>query len=107
MESAENITYFESTDSAATQAGSCSARICGATENICSLMLHFDSFVIAGPSTSMDTMATATGGMPLGTNGNVPVSLKGQCLTDRFTVSGRRGSNDNTICGINSGEHSK
>ena len=106
LESTENITYFESTDSAATEPGSCSARICAATNNICRIRLDFDSFVITGPSTDTVTQLTATGGIPAGMDGNVPVALKGQCLTDRFSVSGDRGSSSNTICGVNSGEHS-
>ncbi len=40
-------------------------------------------------------------------SGDVDLSPVTQCLTDRFSVSNADGPNPPTICGTNTGEHSK
>ncbi len=79
------------------------------------LRLDFDNFMIAGPSMATATTllrkvnsgdATAKATNPLAAS-VVKLSAFGQCLTDRFSVSNPDGPNPPTICGINSGEHSK
>jgi len=102
---AENCTYFESRGG---EQGACSIQICPCSSGICQMRLDFTNFVVTGPSTSIATVGTATNGQPA-PNGKVPYGLKGQCLTDQFTVRTARGGGNGaqppTICGVNSGEH--
>ena len=70
------------------------------------LRLDLDTFVITGPTTS----STVPGNL-LVLNGEantagVASGYVGQCLTDTFSVT-NGGSSAPTICGTNSGEHSK
>ena len=54
-EYAQNCTYF---DSSSPTAGSCSARVCEANNNICQMRLDFNTFTLTGPSTSAITEST-------------------------------------------------
>lgn len=99
--SRENCTYFESSS---VPTGACRLEVCKCDDNVCQLRLDFNSFVIAGPSTS-----TITVGKQL--NGNVavaatkPFTPATQCLMDRFSVTNPGSYTPPTICGINTGEH--
>ncbi len=102
----ENCTYF---DSSGVTSGACVAKVCPCADDICQMRLDFTSFQIAGPSTNTNsvTQFKANSGVVL-ENGDVPVTDYGQCLTDSFSVtSGGGGTNPPTICGANTGEHSK
>jgi hypothetical protein len=72
------------------------------------LRLDFETFVITGPSTGSDTQAVdgkAISGV-LGNTGK-DINRASKCLTDIFTVTNPGGNSPPTICGINSGQHSK
>ncbi len=71
------------------------------------MRLDFESFTIAGPSTSTTQIALLKNGANINT-GDQDVSAATQCLTDRFVVTNAGGGiNPPTICGVNTGEHSK
>lgn len=80
----ENGTYFVSPKHPDyfEETGSCQLTIHKMNPNICQFRLDFDQFVLAGPETQNHV-----------------------CNSDQFLVSG--GSPVPTICGTNSGEHSK
>ena len=66
--------------------------------------MDFNSFVIAGPSTSTLTLAYETGGSVTAAAG-VPITGVTQCLTDTFSITGVPGGNPPVLCGTNSGDH--
>ena len=101
--SSENCTYFEAANFGA---GSCKATICPCGSNICQLRLDFTSFVITGPSTTSESTAKAQNGAVRSGAVGKSVSQATQCLTDTFTVT-TNGVMPPTICGINTGEHSR
>ena len=73
------------------------------------LRLDLTTFVITGPAT--DTVAAGTvnilNGQPADlTSTQATGTYVSQCLTDSFSVT-NGGSSAPTICGTNSGEHSK
>ena len=70
------------------------------------IRLDFNTFVIAGPSTSTYSTGQETGGSLTFGNGN-PVTTYTQCSTDTFSVTGTPGGNPPVICGTNTGYHSK
>ncbi|XP_059081957.1 uncharacterized protein LOC131879615 [Tigriopus californicus] len=96
----ENCTYF---DSGNVPAGACRVRICRCDDNVCQLRLDFNSFVIAGPSTSTITIGKQTNGIII--VAGKPVNPATQCLVDRFSVTNPGSSTPPTICGTNTGEH--
>ena len=69
------------------------------------MRLDFSTFVITGPSTSTTTAYSILNGeiTPAGGSG---ASHGTRCLTDTFSVSPAADYNP-TICGTNTGEHSK
>ncbi len=102
----ENCTYFESTGS---EIGACQIEICRCNSNVCQLRLDFNQFVITGPSTDTTTesMLKVINGQVVA-EGAKTVSTASQCCTDSFSVSNPGGgASPPTICGINTGEHSK
>lgn len=68
--------------------------------------MDFNTFVIAGPSTSTFTVGFETGGSAT-TAAGVPYTSQTQCLTDTFTITGVPGGTPPVICGTNSGYHGK
>ena len=70
------------------------------------LRLDFQSFVIAGPSTLTASSGYEVGGSAATAAGK-KISLATSCLTDTFSLTGPSGSVPPTICGTNTGEHSK
>ncbi|XP_059081532.1 uncharacterized protein LOC131879276 [Tigriopus californicus] len=97
----ENCTYF---DSSTVSSGACSLEVCKCNDNICQLRLDFNSFVIAGPSTSTLSFGKILNGVVSAT-GKVAVSTATRCLIDQFSVTSPGNPSPPTICGINSGEH--
>ena len=74
------------------------------------LRLDFDSFVISGPSTATASVAKRLANSPVVAPvavGTVSVAESTRCLTDRFSVTSGDGLTPPTICGTNTGEHSK
>lgn len=71
------------------------------------LRLDFDQFVITGPSTDTATEIVKTTAGSVFMAGAAPSNLQTQCLTDSFTVTNPNGVAPPTICGINTGDHSK
>lgn len=71
------------------------------------LRLDLNSFVIAGPSTLSVVVGKTVNGIVVGGTGGKEVSAATQCLTDRFSVTNPGGIAPPTICGTNTGEHSK
>ena len=99
----QNNTYFESRGS---ESGSCTLKICKCSTNVCQLRLDFDTFQISGPSTSTQSVTQVLAGQT-NTDG-AAASNAGRCLTDQFSVTAPTASNTPpTICGTNTGEHSK
>jgi hypothetical protein len=98
----QNCTYFESSG---VTAGSCRARICPCSNNICQLRLDFNTFVITGPSTLATTTVKILNGAP--STAGKGASTASQCLTDTFSVTTATGGSSNVLCGVNTGEHSK
>ncbi len=90
-------------------AGGCSAKVCPCGSNICQMRLDFNTFQIAGPATSSDSVTKIKTGAGVVVEGaDVSVSDATQCLTDTFSVTnGGGGINPPSICGTNNGEHSK
>ncbi len=73
------------------------------------MRLDFNTFQIAGPSTNTNsvTKVKAMAGVIV-ESADVSVTDSSQCLTDTFSVTnGGGGINPPTICGTNTGEHSK
>lgn len=72
------------------------------------LRLDFVSFTITGPSTSTLSSAALLNGNIIQTPGNgVAVTDASRCLADQFSVTNPGGTAPPTICGVNTGEHSK
>ena len=94
--SSENCTFFE-VDSGNLQAGHCALTICPASGNICSLRLDFNSFNIAGPSTSTVAVIDLLNGQPVNLNETdaVQAALGTRCLTDTFSVTNPGGTVSN------------
>jgi hypothetical protein len=70
--------------------------------------LDFSTFVITGPSTNTLSTAKQFGGSQMmGDAAGVLASPATNCLTDTFSVTGSPGGNPPTICGTNTGYHSK
>ena len=67
------------------------------------MRLDFTNFVISGPSTLTASLGKQTAGVAIGAG--VAFSLRGNCFTDSFTVSGAPGVPE--LCGTLTGEHSK
>ena len=97
----ENTTYFESSG---TEIGQCRVKICKCQPNVCQLRLDFNTFIIAGPSTSVTSVGLSAFGV-LEVAGALPVSTATQCLTDQFSVTNPNGAAPPVICGTNTGEH--
>ena len=72
------------------------------------LRLDFNQFMISGPSTSSATMGVTKilNGNPVAAGGT-SATTHTQCLTDTFSVTNPGGITPPTICGTNTGEHSK
>ena len=68
--------------------------------------MDFNTFVIAGPSTTTASLMQEAGGSVVGAGGK-PVSSATQCQTDSFTITGVPGGNPPVICGTNTGYHGK
>jgi len=100
---AENCTYFQSASSSQ-PAGQCGVTICKCSTDICQLRMDFNTFVIAGPSTTTASVLQEAGGSISGAGGK-PASSATQCLTDSFTITGVPGGNPPVICGTNTGYH--
>ena len=66
------------------------------------MRLDFTNFVISGPSTLTASLGKQTAGVAIGAG--VAFSLRGNCFTDSFTVSGAPGVPE--LCGTLTGEHS-
>ncbi len=72
------------------------------------MRLDFQSFTITGPTTLTTAITSINKGGVVDPNGSLNVAAASQCQTDTFTVTnGGGGINPPTICGINTGEHSK
>ncbi len=80
------------------------------------IRLDFDTFTISGPSTVSTSVAKRLprsgilNNMPVATTAPAPlisVAEMTNCLTDTFSVTNPGGPSPPTICGVNSGEHSK
>ena len=73
------------------------------------LRLDFNQFMISGPSTSSVSMGVTKilNGNPVAAAGGVSANTHTQCLTDTFSVTNPGGISPPTICGTNTGEHSK
>ena len=100
----QNNTYFESRGS---ESGSCTLKICKCSTNVCQLRLDFETFQISGPSTSTQSVTKVIAGSS-NSDGGAAASNAGRCLTDQFSVTATTASNTPpTICGQNTGEHSK
>ena len=69
------------------------------------LRLDFNTFMIAGPTTSTVTDTNVLHGVP--TAGGTAAVRFGNCDTDQFTVTNPGGTGSRVICGTNTGEHSK
>ena len=67
--------------------------------------LDFNTFSIRGPSTSTVTVGLHKFGVDVGVG--VPYTTNTQCLTDTFMVTSPGNPVPPTICGKNTGEHSK
>jgi hypothetical protein len=67
--------------------------------------MDFNTFVIAGPTTSTYTVGFESGGSTTVAAG-APYTDVTQCLTDTFSVTGGSGSTPPVICGTNTGYHS-
>jgi len=100
--SSENCTYF---DSDTVNAGGCTATVCPCGNNICQLRLDFVNFVISGPSSATNSVLKVKMAQ-VSKTGTKSVTQNSQCLTDTFSVTGPSRTPP-TICGTNSGEHSK
>ena len=102
------------------EVGACRAKICKCNDNICQLRLDFETFVLNGPNTGYfklsrlvvwtsieiichfpDTTAATI------INANIPVSTATQCIQDQFMVTSPGFNPPPTICGTNTGEHSR
>ena len=66
--------------------------------------MDFNTFNIAGPSTSGVVTGMALNGNP---GAGVKVTPHTQCLEDSFSVTNPGGIAPPTICGLNTGQHSK
>eukprot|EP00095_Tigriopus_kingsejongensis_P011400 maker-scaffold68_size422247-snap-gene-3.21 protein:Tk11400 transcript:maker-scaffold68_size422247-snap-gene-3.21-mRNA-1 annotation:"hypothetical protein GUITHDRAFT_74010" len=100
----ENCTYFESDG---TSSGICTLKVCRCNDSICQLRLDFDTFMISGPSTSTEIVAGTFFGQALSSLFGADQASASQCLTDSFSATNPGGSLPPTICGMNTGEHSK
>ena len=71
--------------------------------------MDFEQFVISGPSTVNTVIGGALANTVIaGPIANLrPVTNRGRCLTDTFSVTSPDGRAPSTICGTNSGEHSE
>ena len=70
------------------------------------MRLDFNNFMITGPSTDIETVATIDAGAPASAAG-IAHANAGRCLTDTFSASvGGGGASPPTICGMNTGDHS-
>ena len=96
----ENNTYFESSGD---ETMSCVLEVCKCQSNVCQLRLDFDSFVIAGPSTSSVSSIKLINGVV--STGGLSHTVGTQCLEDTFSVTNPGGKSPPQICGINTGEH--
>lgn len=68
--------------------------------------MDFNSFVIAGPSTSTYTLGFETAGSVTPAAGVLYTAVT-QCLTDTFSMTGVPGGNPPVLCGTNTGYHGK
>ncbi len=76
--------------------------------NLFQMRLDFVNFDITGPYTLSTVVSSVNKGGAVDPNGSLNVGLATQCLTDNFSViNGGGGINPPTICGVNTGEHSK
>ncbi len=72
------------------------------------LRLDFTNFQITGPSTSTVVNAQILNGQPTTTAAaGVAATTATRCLTDTFSVTNPNGKSPSTICGKNTGQHSK
>ena len=79
--------------------------ICHSFPYLLQLRLDFSTFTIAMPSSNTLTATKILNGLPQ-TGGQAAVP-HGDCNTDAFTVTNPGGHSPPTICGTNTGEHSK
>ena len=102
----ENMTYFEVENP---MMGTCAYTICPTTKNICQIRLDFVVFTINGPSTDPTSSYQLLNGLPINLDepNAVAASQSTRCNEDRFTVTNPTGTNPPSICGENSGQHSK
>jgi len=102
---AQNNTFFDGTGPDGTSSptdGACAAKVCHCSNNICQMRLDFNTFVIAGPSTSTLSIGKVIEG-ELNALGDAACA-RGQCQTDTFSVVSPSVTPP-VICGTNSGEH--
>jgi len=85
-----NNTYFVSSD---TDTSTCTFAVCKASDDICTIRLDFDTFVIAQPSTQQP--------------GDVLANGRTQCQRASLSIAsgGGSGSQPPVICGTNTGYH--
>ena len=69
------------------------------------LRLDFNTFTIAGPVTVQTQVTKVINGIAAGMGKGASTAT--QCLTDTFSVVGVEAGGPPTICGTNTGEHSK
>ena len=67
--------------------------------------MDFNNFVIAGPNTLITTIGKTLFGIESTAATGKAVSLRTQCNTDTFTITGPTGSTPPVICGTNTGQH--
>ena len=88
-EVSENCSYIQNPGfpSAYTETTALTYTIKKCAEDVCAVRLDFDSFTTMGPSSTEET--------------------SGGACTDSFVVTGTSGLTSPTICGKNTGQHSK
>eukprot|EP00095_Tigriopus_kingsejongensis_P009430 maker-scaffold305_size215425-snap-gene-1.13 protein:Tk09430 transcript:maker-scaffold305_size215425-snap-gene-1.13-mRNA-1 annotation:"PREDICTED: uncharacterized protein LOC101744434" len=97
----ENGTYFQGT---ASNSGSCSYKICRASNSICQIRLNYEMFVINGPDVASDSTFLTLNGNQVEMSGGGS-SLASNCLTDMFMVTTPNGPSKTVLCGTNNGYH--
>lgn len=105
--SSENNTYHSMTAfSTSTDSSPCTYTICPASSDVCKLRIDFSTFSIYTPWTSLVADATTGAYVPNGIVVNLLDGLiLGDCLVDKFTVTGAGVPSPPTMCGGGAGQH--